>query len=87
MPFTVVIDPAQLAILTAALDDFCRIGDIREGTPEHEEAGLLIQSLYIKGATTAEALAAAVENALRCAEPQIPFGAIASGFQASTQND
>jgi hypothetical protein len=87
MPFTVVVDPAQLAILTAALDDFCRIGDIRAGTPEHEEAGLLIQSLYNKGATTAEALSAAIENMLRREEPQIAFVAIANGFQASTQHD
>ena len=80
MPFTVVIDPAQLAILTAALDDFCRIGNIRADTAEHEEAGLLIQSMYIKGATTAEALSASVENALRCAEPQIPFGPTCRGL-------
>jgi hypothetical protein len=64
MPFSVLTNPQQFSILTAGLEAFCRIGDIRADTPEHEEAKLLILSLYHKGATTADALAAAVEKLL-----------------------
>ncbi len=65
MPFKSVIDPQQLITLRAALDDYCRIAGIRQGTPEQEQAGLLILSLYHRGATTAEALAVALENFVR----------------------
>jgi hypothetical protein len=84
MPFNNIADLQQRAILTAALDEFCRIGNIKMGTAEYEEAGLLIQSLYHKGATTAEALAAAIERALQGEEePQMPLRTTASGFQPS----
>ena len=69
MPFNDIMNPQQLAILTAALDDFCRIGNIQKGTPEHDQASFLILSLYRQGATTDKALAAAVENAMRGKAP------------------
>jgi hypothetical protein len=62
MPFSSATDPQQLAMLNAALEEFCRVGIIRAGTVEHIEAGRLIMSLYSKGATTAKALSEALEN-------------------------
>jgi len=85
MPFHDIMNPQQLAILTAALDDFCRIGNIQKGTTEHDLASFFILSLYRQGATTDKALAAAVENAMR--SPEISFGASGSGVQPSPQHD
>ncbi len=81
MPFTGVIDPPQLAILTAALDDFCQRAGIKEDKFELERAGCRILSLFRQGATTAEALTAAVENELRR-----EIGAARIGFQPFSQN-
>ena len=65
MPFRSVTDPQHHAMLNAALEDFCRTGNILAGTPEFEEGGRFIMSLYCNGAITAEALAAALENRLQ----------------------
>jgi len=64
MPFRSVTDPQQLAILNAALEEFCRVGNIPAGTVEYIEAGRLIMSLYAKGATSALALSEALEKRL-----------------------
>ncbi len=68
MPFKSVIDSQQFAILRA-LDDYCRIADIRKGTREYEDGRLLILSLYRRGATTAEALAVTLEDFVRGVGP------------------
>lgn len=54
----------QPAILTVALDGFCKYAAIEPDSYEYDVARQLILSLYRKGATTAEALTAAVENVL-----------------------
>ena len=83
MAFKGIFDPQQFAILTAALDGLCRIGGIEKDTAEHDQAGLLIMSLYRRGATTAEELTAAIEVMLRREDPKSSFGVTPSGFQPS----
>ncbi len=83
MAFKGIFDPKQLAILTTTLDGFCRIGCIEKETAEHEQAGRIILSLYSRGATTVEALTAAMEDRLRREDPKSPFGVTPSGFQLS----
>ena len=57
MPFKGVMNPQQLAILTAALDDFCQKAGIQPGTYEFDEAPATSSCrCYRQGATTAEAL-------------------------------
>ena len=69
MPFTGFINPAQLAMLTAALDAYCQMAGIQKGTHKHEQASLLILSMYRRGANTAKALTVAVENSFRGKTP------------------
>ena len=64
MSFNGVMNPQQLTTLTAALDGFCKTAAIEPGTDEFDEARYLIMSLYRTGATSAEAMRAAVENRL-----------------------
>lgn len=65
MLFTGTANPAQLKILTAALEKYCRNENIEYGTPEHEEAGRLVMALFNNGALTPEQLGAALDSNLR----------------------
>lgn len=62
MLFTGIANPAQLKILTAALEKYCRNKSIELGTPEHEEAGRLVMSLFNSGALTPEQLGTALDG-------------------------
>ena len=64
MSFNGVMNPQQLATLTAALDGFCKTAAIEHGTDQFNEAGRLVLSLFSGGATTAEALKTALESRL-----------------------
>ena len=89
LPFNGVMNPQQLATLTATLNNFCKTAAIEPDTPEFDEARYLVMSLYRSGATTAEALAAAVENRLlRDMEtPPAPWERLETIFQTSSLND
>jgi len=52
--------PKQLAMLTEALQDYCREAGIEPGTPAYEDAGCLVMSLFQDGISTAEELADAL---------------------------
>lgn len=52
-----IVTPRQLAMLTDALDEFCRENGIRRGSPEHEEASLRVMALFERGISSAEDLA------------------------------
>jgi hypothetical protein len=77
MHFKGVMNPQQLAMLTAALDGFCKNAAIEPNTYEFDEARYLVMSLYCKGATTTEALTAAIENRLLC-EIETPLIALSA---------
>jgi hypothetical protein len=61
-----IAHPKQLAMLTKALQDYCREAGIEPGTPAYEDAGCLVMSLFQDGVSTAEELA----DALRVRIPQ-----------------
>jgi hypothetical protein len=60
MPFSGVANPKQLAILTTALETYCRDAGIEPGTSAHEDAARLVISLFSTGSHSAEDLAAAL---------------------------
>jgi hypothetical protein len=64
MPFTGIIDPEQLAVLTKVLDDHCAERRIDRSSPDGLEVGRLILSLYGTGAQTVEELKTALDAAL-----------------------
>lgn len=51
-----IANPAQLKVLTKALQDYCRAAHIEPGTPAYDEAGHQIMSLYGCGKFSAEEL-------------------------------
>jgi hypothetical protein len=55
-----VVHPEQLAMLTEALDVYCRDAGIKPDTPEYEMAGHRVIALFENGAQTAEQLLAAL---------------------------
>lgn len=60
MPFREIPDPAQVAVLTAVLDDVCSVAGIEPDSPEREDAACLIARLFWEGNRSAEELRAAV---------------------------
>jgi hypothetical protein len=64
MPLTGIVDPEQLDVLSKVLNDHCATCGIEPSTPEYEDAGYLVMSLFMRGAQTAEELKAALEAAL-----------------------
>jgi hypothetical protein len=65
MPFRDVIDPEQLAMLNAVLNDICHDAGIEPDSPEREEVAYLMMRFYWGGYTTADQLKAALDNAMR----------------------
>jgi hypothetical protein len=63
--------PAQLTILTKALEDYCHEAQIDPATREYAYAGRLIWSLYEGGISSPEEL----EHALRANSVLIQLGA------------
>jgi hypothetical protein len=59
MPFTGIIDPEQLALLTKVLDSHCRAHGIADAETR-EQVAFRIVSLFGRGARTAEELVAAL---------------------------
>ena len=63
MPFRDITDPAQLAMLTAILDDLCRDAGIEPDSPVREEAAYMMMRYYWSGCRTVEQLKAALDRA------------------------
>lgn len=61
MPFTGIADPAQLSILTKALDDHCLAFGISDES-ERDMIARLVMSLFSNGATSAEELMAGLHG-------------------------
>ena len=64
MPFTGIVDPEQLDVWSKVLNDHCASCEIEPYTPEYENAGYLVMSLFMNGAQTVEELKAPLEVAL-----------------------
>jgi len=60
MLFNGIAHPEQLAILTTALEDYCRAEHIETGKPAHEDAARLIMQLFNNGAFTAQEIGVAL---------------------------
>jgi hypothetical protein len=61
MPFRHILEPEQLAILAAVLDDICAAAGIELQCPEREYVAGLVMHFYGRGYRTADALRAALE--------------------------
>ena len=61
MPFKDVVDPEQLAVLTAVLNDICLAAGIDPQSPESEDSTGLLMHLYRIGCHTADELKDALE--------------------------
>ena len=70
MPLTGIVDPTQLAMLTAVLDDVCRAAGIEQSTVEREQVAGLVMYFYGRGYQSAEGLQAALDAAMREEERQ-----------------
>ena len=58
MPLAGVVNPAQLAVLTAVLDDYCREAGIGRASRARDDAARLIMARFNNGATVDELRAA-----------------------------
>ena len=65
MLFSGIAQPEQLAILTTALDEYCRAEQIDVGTPAYEDAARLIMQLFNNGAFTPAEISAALDATAR----------------------
>jgi hypothetical protein len=65
MPLRHTLEPEQLAILTAVLDDICSAAGIEPQCPEREYVAGLVMHFYGRGYRTADELRAALEEAMR----------------------
>ena len=62
MPFTGIVYPQQLAVLTEALQCHCSEFNIEPDSPAYYDAGRLAIILFESGIATSEELAAALRN-------------------------
>ena len=62
VPLIGIAHPEELALLTAALEAYCRKAAIEPGSSSYEDAARLIMSLFNRGASSAEELAAAMDD-------------------------
>ena len=60
MPFRGIVDPEHLALLTTAVDDFCREAGVDPVSPERDEIASVVVILFENGTTTADELKAAL---------------------------
>jgi hypothetical protein len=58
-----IADSQQFAVLTAALDDICRIAGIEAYTRDYDDAAQLLAHLYKNGHRTPEQLRSALDPA------------------------
>jgi hypothetical protein len=65
MPFTGVINPEQLSVLTKALQDYCRDVHIEPSTAAYNDAGRLALLLFESGITTADELTIALHTSAK----------------------
>ena len=59
-PFSEIVHPEELRVLTAAVDDYCVIASIEHASPQREQAARLALNLFRSGAQTPEYLRAAL---------------------------
>ena len=64
MPFRGVADPEARAILTTALDEYCRENNVGPTSQERDDAARLMISLFNRGYHTARDLKAALVAAI-----------------------
>jgi hypothetical protein len=64
MPFRDIVEPDELAMLTALLDDICHDAGIEPDSPERDEAAYLVMRFYWSGYRTADQLKAALDRAM-----------------------
>ena len=65
MPFHDYIEPDQLAILIAVLDDVCRAAGIPQNSLEREDVAMLVMHCYGRGFRNADELRAALDKAMQ----------------------
>lgn len=56
MPFSGIVEPEQLTILTVAVEHQCLQAGIDPASPEREEIARLVMALFTNGAATIEEL-------------------------------
>jgi hypothetical protein len=56
MPYAGIVEPEQLAILTAIVEAYCKENGIDPTGDEREEVARLVMKLYCRGIATAEEL-------------------------------
>ena len=56
MPYSIVVEPEQLAILTAVVEAYCKENGIDPTSDEREEVARLVMRLFCQGIATAEEL-------------------------------
>ena len=60
MPFSGIVEPEQLTILTIAVDRHCLQAGIDPASPEREDIARLVMILFKNGAASVEELKAAL---------------------------
>jgi hypothetical protein len=65
VPFSRIANPEQLAVLTAALNDYCLANGIEPGTPAQLRAAKLVLAVFNGGANTPAEIRAALDAASR----------------------
>ena len=58
MPFSGVVEPEQLAVLTAIVEAYCEEKGIDPASDEPEEIARLVMTMFCRGIATAEELRA-----------------------------
>jgi hypothetical protein len=63
MPFSHILDPEQLAILTGVINDICHDAGIEPDSGEYEDAAYMVMRFYWAGYRTDDQLRAALHKA------------------------
>jgi hypothetical protein len=79
MPFTGIVYPQQLRVLTEALQSHCSEFNIEPDSPAYYEAGRLAIILFESGMATPEELAAALRDSAKNELPPVLKTARRSG--------
>ena len=65
MPFRHILDPEQLALVTAVFDDICRTTGLEQDSPEREDVAVLAMHFYRHGYHSADGLRSVIDEAMR----------------------
>lgn len=61
MSFQGSANPAQLAILRQALEDWCRLNDIKDDN-DRNDAGEMVMSIFVRGVDTYDGIMAGMKS-------------------------